>query len=228
MNRSSCLPSHFPEPPILDPRWDGTVDSVTVFDSQLTGAADVLDADNRPVGAWVSRSGGGFTIVGTANDTAVGNAKLTAAGGRTHSNGNVSDVSNYIGKAGSSVGHGILLGESGELYSRLAIETSGSLRWGSGQESSFHSTLRALRTNSTELQLPTLKPNAVTTANVVVHDAQPTDVVTATLSSLGDALVSVSARVAQPSRVLVMFRNEADTEVKLERGLLRVVVTEMA
>jgi hypothetical protein len=64
--------------------WDGTVDSVTVLSSQLTGATDVLDGENMPVGSWVSRSGGGFTFVGTANDSAVGNARLTAAGGSSH------------------------------------------------------------------------------------------------------------------------------------------------
>eukprot|EP01052_Picozoa_sp_SAG31_P026775 SAG31_NODE_2453_length_5662_cov_161.116442_3_plen_288_part_00 len=141
--------------------WDGTVDSVTVFGSQLTGAADVLDGDNRPVGSWVSRSGGGFTIVGHCNDTAHGNAALTASGGHTHSNGNESDINNYIGKEGPTAGHGILLGESGERNARLAIETSGALRWGSGKESSFHSTLRSLRTNATEVLLPMIKGGGV-------------------------------------------------------------------
>ena len=56
--------------------WDGDVTAVTTFSSQLTGATDCVDGDNKPVGAWVARSGGGFTIVGTANDSAVGNAKV--------------------------------------------------------------------------------------------------------------------------------------------------------
>eukprot|EP01047_Picozoa_sp_COSAG01_P019266 COSAG01_NODE_1066_length_11878_cov_244.494949_11_plen_154_part_00 len=141
--------------------WDGTVDSVTVFSSQLTGATDVLDGNNMPVGSWVSRSGGGFTIVGHSNDTASANAELTASGGHTHSNGNKSDINNYIGKPSSTVGHGILLGESGERNARLAIETSGSLRWGDGQERSFHSTLRGLRANATEVALPTIKAGEI-------------------------------------------------------------------
>ena len=65
--------------------------------SQLTGAADVRDARNLPRGAWASRSGGGFTIVGTANATAVGNAALTASGGATH-------AGEFIGHAGSTRG----------------------------------------------------------------------------------------------------------------------------
>lgn len=208
--------------------WDGTVDAVTVFDSQLTGAADVLDDTNTPVGSWVSRSGGGFTIVGTANDTELGNAQLTASGGHTHSNGDPSDVNNFIGKAGSTVGHGILLGESGETHARLAIETSGSMRWGSGADADFHSTLRALRTNATEVQLPPIKAGGIATASVMVHGAKTTDVVTATLSSLGDELVTVSARVAESGRVLVLFHAVGGTDVALKQGTLRAVVTEMA
>eukprot|EP01048_Picozoa_sp_COSAG05_P022954 COSAG05_NODE_4780_length_1375_cov_1.709248_2_plen_164_part_00 len=153
--------------------WDGTVDSVSVFSSQLTGAADVLDANNLPVGAWVSRSGGGFTIVGNANDTALGNAILTASGGHTHSNGNASDTNNYIGKAGPTLGHGILLGEAGEPYARLAIETSGSLRFGSGKDRSFHSTLRGVRVNATVVQLPTLKAGQVGASHRVRNYCRP-------------------------------------------------------
>ena len=192
------------------------------------GAADVLDANNVPVGSWVSRSGGGFTIVGTANDSATDNAQLTAAGGHTHSNGNASDINNYIGKAGHGLGHGILLGESGETSARLAIETSGSLRWGSGKDPSFHTTLKSLRTNATEVQLPAIKPGGVSMVSVPVEGGGTADVVTATLSSLGDALVTVSARVAESGRVAVLFKNEGDEVVALARGTLRVVVTEMA
>ena len=99
--------------------WDGYVESVTVLSSQLTGATDVLDCENRPVGSWVGRSGGGFTIVGTANDSAVGNAQLTAHGGDEFSNGDPKDIRNFIGKNGSTVGHALLVGEAGERHARL-------------------------------------------------------------------------------------------------------------
>ena len=201
--------------------WSGDVTAVTVFGSQITGAADVVDETNTPVGSWVSRSGGGFTIVGTANDSAVGNAKLSAAGGDTHSNGNASDISNFVGKPGSAVGHALLLGESGESHARLAVETSGALRWGDG-ESDFHSTLRSMRSNATEVDLPPIKAGGVASVSVGLEGASTTDVVTASLSSLGDAMVFVSARVAADGRALVLFRNEGEEAVDAAKGVLRV------
>ena len=168
--------------------FDGDVDSVTVVSSQLTGAADVVDADNLPRGAWASRSAGGFTIVGTANSTEGGNARLTASGGATHRG----DV---IGSGGVTKGHALLVGESGEPAARLAIETNGALRWGDGQSMDFDTTLQRLISNATQCDLPQLEPGSVTAVNVTVAGAAPADVVTATLSSLGDALVFVSARV---------------------------------
>ena len=77
--------------------WDGYVQAVTSFSSQLTGATDVLDGKNRTVGSWVARLCGSFTIVGDADDAAVGITQLTAYGGDTHSNGNATDVANSIG-----------------------------------------------------------------------------------------------------------------------------------
>jgi hypothetical protein len=47
--------------------FSGRVDSVTILSPQQSGTTDVVDADNIPVGSWVSRSGGGFTIVGTTS-----------------------------------------------------------------------------------------------------------------------------------------------------------------
>ncbi len=194
---------------------------ISISSAQITGAADVVDETNTPVGSWVSRSGGGFTIVGTANDSATGNAKLSAAGGDTHSNGNASDISNFVGKPGSAVGHALLLGESGESHARLAVETSGALRWGDG-ESDFHSTLRSMRSNATELDLPPIKAGGVASVSVGLEGASTTDVVTASLSSLGDAMVFVSARVAADGRALVLFRNEGEEAVDAAKGTLRV------
>ena len=72
MGCSECLPT------LLNPLaertcfsqvrvFSGRVDSVTILSPQQSGATDVVDADNIPVGSWVSRSGGGFTIVGTTS-----------------------------------------------------------------------------------------------------------------------------------------------------------------
>ena len=122
--------------------WNGKADSITILSSQLTGASDVLDCNNVPVGEWVSRSGGGFTVVGTANDTAAGNAVLTASGGKT-------GHGDYVGRPGSTRGHALLVGESGETGARLAIETSGALRWGTGSSPTFDTTLKRIISNAT-------------------------------------------------------------------------------
>jgi hypothetical protein len=205
--------------------WDGTVTAVTTFGSQLTGATDCVDGENKPIGSWVGRSGGGFVIVGTANDSEVGNAKLSAAGGDTHSNGNASDINNFIGAPGSAVGHALLVGESGEMHARLAIETSGAMRWGDGDADSFHTTLRKVRSSAMELDLAPIKPGSVATTRLALEGALETDLVTAGLSSLGEAMVSISARVSKKGEVFVLFRNDGDAEVDVERGTLRAAAT---
>jgi hypothetical protein len=205
--------------------WDGTVTAVTTFGSQLTGAVDCVDGQNRPVGSWAARSAGGFTIVGTANDSAVGNAKLSAAGGDTHSNGNASDIRNFVGKAGTTAGHALMVGQSGESNARLAIETSGAIRWGDGDSDSFHTTLHKVRSSTVEIDLPTIDPGKIFTTKLSLEDAIETDIVTAGLSSLGEALLSVSARVSSKGTVMVIFRNDGDVAADVEKGMLRVAVT---
>ena len=143
---------------------------------------------------------------------------LTASGGATHRG-------DFVGVAGITAGHALLVGESGEPAARLAIETNGALRWGDGQSMNFDTTLQRCISNSTEFNLPRLEPGGVTSTNITVTGAAPTDVVAATLSSLGDALIFVSARVAAGSRVLVLFKNEGPAPVDLEMGTLRAAVS---
>ena len=199
--------------------FSGRVDAVTILSPQQSGATDVVDADNIPVGSWVSRSGGGFTIVGTTNTNATvgGNAALTATGGRTQHG-------EYVSAHGATAGHAVLVGESGEIGARLALETSGAIRWGSGQSFSFDTTLERMITNTTdfEAQIPSGKTH---TTSVAVSGAATADIASATLSTLGDQLVTVTARVAAAGRVLVVFKNEAEVDANLPSGTLRVAVT---
>ena len=211
--------------------WDGDCDSVTILSSQITGASDVLDGDNVPVGSWVSRSGGGFTMVGTANNSATGNAQLTASGPRTAIGDWVPGYSapgyDTNDTQPTTVGHGLLLGESGETHARLAIETSGAMRWGSGSSPDFHTTLLGVASNTTEYDLGSVDPGGVVKTTVNVEGAKTTDVVTATLSSLGEASIFVSARVSSAGRVLVLFKNEDKKPVKVAKGTLRVLVSKL-
>lgn len=198
--------------------WQGKVDSVTILSSQLTGATDVVDGDNVPVGAWVSRSGGGFTIVGTANDTKDGTAVLTAAGGSTHRGDVAGSTTN------PSRGHALLVGESGERGARLAIETTGALRWGTGRSASFDTTLKRYTSNVTAFEPPLMAAGAVHATSVLVSGAAVEDVATASMSTLGDSLVMLSARVAAAGRAVVLFHNVGPEPVKMPAGLLRVVL----
>ena len=102
------------------------------------------------------------------------------------------------------------------------------MRWGDGQSYDFDTTLVRMMSNSTTYDLPALKPGGVASTSIVVRGAGTADIVTATLSSLGDALVFVSARVAAPSRVLVLFRNEGDQSLDLPAGVLRAAVSKFS
>ena len=121
---------------------------------------------------------------------------------------------------------GVLLGESGEAYSRMAIETNGAIRWGDGASSSFHTTLRRVKSNATLTDLPPLPKGGSVSVNVVVAEAIVTDVVTASHSSLGESSIYVvSARVSKDGVAQVLFRNEGEKTVDLPAGLLRVVTS---
>jgi hypothetical protein len=118
-----------------------------------------------------------------------------------------------------------MVGQSGESNARLAIETSGAIRWGDGDSDSFHTTLHKVRSSTVEIDLPTIDPGKIFTTKLSLEDAIETDIVTAGLSSLGEALLSVSARVSSKGTVMVMFRNDGDVAADVEKGMLRVAVT---
>eukprot|EP01051_Picozoa_sp_SAG22_P002184 SAG22_NODE_96_length_20771_cov_33.186018_8_plen_321_part_00 len=98
--------------------YSGSVNSVTILSSQLTGSIDVLDAENNPIGSWASRSAGGFTFVTEAPVVGPGRhshpAALTA-GGR--------------GADADTAAHAVLVGLSGESNARFAVDGDGSMHW---------------------------------------------------------------------------------------------------
>ena len=101
------------------------------------------------------------------------------------------------------------------------------LRLGGDADASFHTTLHKVRAGSLQLDLSTIKPGGVATATVELAGAMPGDVVTASLSSLGDEslLVFTSARVSKPGVVLVLFKNEDAEPADVPAGVLRVVAS---
>eukprot|EP01044_Picomonas_judraskeda_P010439 COSAG03_NODE_1342_length_4292_cov_3.123242_6_plen_225_part_00 len=137
--------------------YSGTVNSVTVLSSQLTGSVDVLDAENRPVGSWISRSAGGFVFVGNAlpgDAGGTGEATLTA-GGRG---------------GGGTNSHAVLVGLASEAQARFALSNDGSFHWGDGTSDRFHTVLRAVESGSTALpamQIPAHGAKASTVPLIV-------------------------------------------------------------
>ena len=67
------------------------------------------------MGQWVSRSWGGWTIVGGATESRPGTKT------------NLSKVPANLTAQGVSKSHAVLVGVSGEAQARLAIETSGEM-----------------------------------------------------------------------------------------------------
>ena len=115
------------------------VNSVTIESAQMTGSVDVLDDTGMPVGEWISRSAGGFTFVG-ALPTATTNRSVAAqltAGGRS--------------STGSTRVHAILSGVSGESNARFAVDSDGSLHWGNGDSSQFHTSMEMVRSATSKL-----------------------------------------------------------------------------
>ena len=94
----------------------------------VQGGNDCLNAENLPVGQWVSRSWGGWTIVGAA----------AGAEAKPGTKTNLSSVAASLTAQGGSKSHAVLVGVSGEAQARLAIETSGELYARPSQQSHTH------------------------------------------------------------------------------------------
>jgi len=140
--------------------FSGSVSSVTILSSQLTGSVDVLDAHNVPQGSWISRSAGGFTFVcgaktpaGQAYGHVAGEATLTA-GGR--------------GAEADTGQHAALVGLSGERYARYAIDSDGSQHWGDGQNDTWHTSMLSARSATCAAKALTIEPHGVAKACVLV------------------------------------------------------------
>ena len=204
----------------------GTVNSVTIESSQLTGSVDVLNDLNVPAGEWVSRSAGGFTFVGSLPTPATNRsiaAQLTAGG---HSS------------TGSTRVHAILSGVSGESNARFALDSDGSLHWGNGASAQFHTTMETVR--SATSMLPELLVPARGVKSSTLHLPAPAasgDVNTTTMSTCeavhdglsdgGLVMVEMTCRVADvdgTESVLVFARNHGNSAVSVPAGRALVVV----
>ena len=207
--------------------YSGSVGSVTILSSQLTGSVDVLDAQNLPIGSWISRSGGGFTFVGGRSDPAgelhghiAGEAKLTA-GGR----GSLSDTSQ----------HAVLVGTGGEANARFAIDNDGSLNWGDGSNDTFHTSMLNAHSSSCSAKAMVIPARGVAKACVLVlwtNSANPTEGNTmATCEATHEGLDETNLELEVDCRmiriktgVVVAIRNHGEDPVTLAAGRVIVVL----
>ena len=206
--------------------FSGQVNSVTVLSSQLTGSVDVLDAENRPVGSWISRSAGGFVFVGdapTAATSRAGEAALTA-GGRN---------------GGGTNAHAALVGLAGEANARFALSNDGTMHWGDGASDTFHTNLRAVESGSASLpamEIPARGAKASTIPLAVNASASSNRTGTlATCEAAHESLdeenldLEISCRVSKAAdAALLVVRNHGGDVATLDAGRALVVLRRYA
>jgi hypothetical protein len=198
--------------------YAGTLNSVTIFAAQLTGGYDCVDANDVPIGAFVTRSKGGFTIVNKpANSSDASHSDHLSPGSL-----NTSVIS------GNS-SHALLFGQSGELSARLAINADGSMRWGDGVSPGWHTVLSTQLSNKTSWDpSPLSKPGMVAMTTVAVGGSVVGDLASASLSTMASNPLVLTAHVSVNGSVAVLLRHVGgDESIAVEEGILRVLVTRL-
>jgi hypothetical protein len=216
--------------------YSGNVNSVTVLSSQSTGSLDVLDAEDTPVGSWVSRSAGGFTFVGQAAVAGSSDANRTAGEATLSAGG--------LKSSAMTETHAALIGVSGESSARFAIDHDGSLHWGDGESNTFHTTIMVVQSASSILPSMTVEPNVARVASIPLppsnepsggggdtHTMATCETSHASLTEQNSEL-EISCRVGEkgaaadnsPRSVVVVLRNHGSEPTTLEAGRALVVV----
>ena len=210
--------------------YSGTVESVSIFAGQLVGGYDCVDANDVPIGAFVTRSLGGFAIVNKPPANATGNIGSVATHETTHA---LHDEFLNDSVVSGNSSHALIFGHSGERYARLAIDADGSIRYGDGASSGFHTVLQGPLSNKTTWNPPVVQPGGFTMTTVPVAGCITGDMVSASLSTMGLHPLVLSAHVSENGRVAVLLRhvgneNLGDTAIDIEEGTLRVLVTRLS
>jgi hypothetical protein len=195
------------------------VGGVTILDAMEDGALDVRDENDRYAGQFVSRSAGGWTIVGPDAAKAANETSLNP----------------------SSNSHALSLGQSGETTSRFALEHDGTMRWrtsGSGAGAGGVSDPPQVRTSfdagiapprTAQFVWPAVhldgSPHGRHSSSYHLQGAAPSDICTCSHDSLGTAEVQLSCHVSAIDTVLVVLRNAAGVTTKCGAGTVRVLLT---
>jgi hypothetical protein len=199
--------------------FSGEVVGLTVESSQKLGGNDCVNDENVAVGQTVSRSSGGWTVVG---------AGLPAA------SCNASSVPANLTAQGVTKSHALLVGVSGESQARLAIETSGEMYYGSGKKAGgFHTGVRQHISNTTAWGPMMIPAGKFAALDMFLVGAKPGDIVTATHAGLGrEFALIVSARVVAHDAetgfgtVAVAVHNTGGAAVDLAAGVVRAAIVQ--
>eukprot|EP01052_Picozoa_sp_SAG31_P040930 SAG31_NODE_6062_length_2187_cov_1.309387_3_plen_217_part_01 len=176
---------------------------VTLLSSE--SAVDVaVNATGHLLGGTVGRSAGGLTIVGH---------KPASSGVQNH------HAALELGAHSSAA---LAVSAAGDSAARLGVSTIGHISWGDGGVHADRmlptATLGIVRTAAVEWDPPVLEPNGVASVNVTVDGSQPGDVATTSLAQLGFADAQLTAAVAMPGIVKVIFRNVGASSVDVPFG----------
>ena len=198
----------------------GRAKGVTVLNSGHTGGLDIVDGTGLPTGSFVSRTEGGLLMVGY-NDTSL-----------AHGSNNASTLPTSDGHASErrSSTHALLLGLAGESTGRLALESTGEIKWGAGAGANFDTTLQRTISNTNQWDPPPVSPAApLVRHTVLVQGARQGDVAHASHTGVdGTQDVQLSA-AAGTDKVVVLLRfagGEAREPVDIVEGTVRVVLTQ--
>ena len=114
--------------------YNGDVRSVFIRNapnSGMSGPGVVVDEHDIPIGAWISDTGGGYTLIG--HDTTNSDSTSASKNGGTIS----SKIVKQSSEQDPAPEHALLLGVSGEANARVAIQSDGSVHYGPGGNESF-------------------------------------------------------------------------------------------
>ena len=186
--------------------YSGGVRSVTLLDSAGTGSMDVVDAAGQPAGSSLSKIPGGLRLVAPAANTT--DASLLAR----------------------ESGHALLVGLPGESAGRLAVDSDGSIRFGSGGSRAFDTQLDRVIAKTVPWDPPALggqggKPDFAKLV-VALPEATPGDIASASHTALGEADVQLTAS-ASDGKVVVILRALGRHETDVPGGSLKVMLTKV-
>jgi arylsulfatase I/J len=134
----------------------------------------------------------------------------------------------FVGDSDGGAGSALQFGVAGEVEPRVTIGTDGSLNYRSNETAATITTVETVQSNTTSWDPPSLAPGAAARYTVLLRGSRRGDVAAASLSSIDDEFVQLSA-IARDGVVAVVLRNaeggDSGRPVDIAVGKLRVVVT---